>query len=260
MSYTHRQKYNARCEIPPPITGRLPPKIQYPILRPIISQLDYRTAARSLDGLFTRLSEIATQAKFNLDITPPSQTSILQPDLAHKSSENTPFVETLLRSLTSSVHASASVSVPATSTTLRITLRTHSHGTEYSISIASCVAQSPLSSVPKDSTFNALADLEHAVCHFLLLDLVHLAAQTVDAPASADGGWDVSSAHAGELKTVPTLDGIYAMIQIDLSRERLELVSRDTEEEGMRFTWDGKDGVVRRGFVEELELLRFRTW
>ena len=214
LSHAHRQNYNRRTQLPPPLTDRKLSRPIYSILRPLLALLQQHSAIRKLDSFTNDLRLILANA--NLVITVENPRAVLDiSSVLYPVSTKLPLVEALANVVSAPLQSQLTIKVPAALSELRIHIRTHIQGSEYKVeSITS--SSSSLSEMQPETILNSLEEAEDHILHLVMLSLISVI-------SNDDLKWKVVSAHEGRLSTEEELDGLHKDLSLTLDREALRI-------------------------------------
>ena len=218
LTHAHRESLNRRSQPPPPLTERRAQRPLYPILRPILVHLQYRSALTDLEYFLSRLGTVLAKAKLSWTWDNSSSAQDTMKTLSPTLQPNQPFVEGLIKSLHTPLQGSIALSLPSTSSRLTIQTRTHAMGTEYKVDVSASNANSPLSIISQESHFSSISNVEDHIRHLLSLDLVSLIETSPDS-----GNWIIASPHTGQLRIDRVSDGRGHILELSMDGEALKL-------------------------------------
>ena len=218
LSHAHQQTANRRCQPPPPLVERKPPRPLYSILRPILAHLQHRSISNGVQEFLEGLSRVLARAGLNLTIDNSKSGMGLSKILNSTANARQPYVEALVSSMSAPLHSSMLLNLPTTTSQLALFIRTNTMGTEYKISVNTALPDTPLSSLPAESYFTTTADMEDHIMHLLTLDLMSLIETSPQG-----GGWSATSPLTGQLSIDIGVDGYSRLLALSLGRDRLEL-------------------------------------
>lgn len=219
LSHAHRQNLRRR---PPVIKEGETPRQVYSILRPIIENLQQRSALQQLKQFLDRLSETLSSAalslKIELPITPyklPSRTS----------SAAVSSTEALINSITIPLRSAFTVHLPSSNTIINLETITSIpliSGTRFQISV---LVTSPGSNMSTSSiTTSSFLQLKDNFLNLVQWDIL-------DYLVSRDEGWKITAPHAGQIERSRV--GVQERIVLKL------------EEDSLRMDW-ARVGIVGR--------------
>ena len=248
LCHAHRQRYNHRAKPPPPLTARKEQRIATPILLPILSHLQHRSAFRSLRSFLGGLAAIFSAAGLELGLGYPVDDFGLSGFTSLGKAHGTPLVEALVQTLCNTLASNTEVISPSKAITFTVGVRTHSMGTEFTVAKELGATRVELEEDNREESFTSLMAAEEYLCHFLAVDLL------LEIEKS-NSKWLVESPHSGTLSTEQTMDGDYHALSIKLDRDRLALDWSASSGGGPReesLVWghgDG-DGKPGNGFMD----------
>lgn len=212
LSHAHRQNLRRRSQRPPVIKEGETPRPVYSILKPIVENLQHRSALQQLKQFLDRLSETLSAAalslKIELPITPyklPSATS----------SAAVSSTEALISSLTIPLRSAFTVHLPSSNTTINLETFTSFpliSGTRFQTSVLVSPPRSNIStsSIPTSSFLQLKDNFLHLVQWDILEYLV-----------SRDEGWKITAAHAGQIER--SREGVQERIVLNLGEDGLTM-------------------------------------
>ncbi|MCJ1484759.1 RNA polymerase II mediator complex subunit [Schaereria dolodes] len=248
LSHAHRQNLNRRSQPPPPLTERRPPRPIYSILRPILAHLQHHSVQKSTQSFLQQIIGIFSKAGLVLDIKESTNSFDLSAISKAAITSGAPLASTLVSSLSAPLHSSTALNLPSASALASacITLhtRTHVYGTEYKATIDSSLPNSTLSSLPQESHFASVEELETHVLHLLMVDLV-------DTLERSEGvrRWKAENAHLGTLMSSGEGKKGGKGLTVIVARGRLEIKWTSLGERG-----SGGSHVWRVDGIEDKEM------
>ncbi len=199
LSYAHHQNLARRSQPPPPIRETKPPRLIYPILKPILEIMRHRSDVQSARTFLENLGKNLLEAKLNFQI----EGSKISPGLAKlpslATSTSTSATKALVNSLITPLRSSIKTHLPSNVTALKLELHTNflppTMGTNYQATIISCPPASPLANLPQIMHFSSPSALEDHILHILTLDLLSV----ISTNPATGSELTIASPHDGQL-------------------------------------------------------------
>lgn len=212
LSHAHRQNLRRRSQRPPVIKEGETPQPVYSILRPIVENLQHRSASQQLKQFLDRLSETLSSAalslKIELPITPytlPSRTS----------SAAVSSTEALISSLTVPLRSTFTVHLPSSNTIINLETITSIpliSGTRLQSSV---LVSSPGSNISTSAiTTSSFLQLKDNFLNLVQWDIL-------DYLVSRDEGWKITAPHAGQIERSRV--GVQERIVLKLEEDSLRM-------------------------------------
>ena len=249
LTHAHRQTYNRRTQLPPPLTNRKVQRPIYSILRPVLALLQQHSAMRRLESFTNNLRFILESA--NLVITAESPGAVL--DISSVLSpvpKKLPLVEAFINVVSAPLISRFTIKLPAASSELRAHVRTHIQGSEYKVE-SFVSTSSSLSGMQPETIWYSLEEVEDHILHLIMLSLVSMISHD-------DSKWKIMSANEGQLSTGEELDGPHRFLSLSLDREGLRLSYIGAKATGMPLEsshyWT-REIMSRTGLLETIKSL-----
>lgn len=220
LSHAHRQNLRRRSLPPPRITENKIPRPMYAIIRPIVENLQHRSAVSSLQTFLNHVAEPLLAAGLTLGIDEPTCPYHLK-HLLNTAAPSVLVTEACINALIIALQSSITIYLPSGQTTIKLEVHTclqHPFsGTSLQSSILICQPGSAIAGMPKSTQSISLAAFEHHVLHLIQLDILSLVASSGDTGDS----WTTVSPHAGQLGRTNRSTGINDRISISLGKDHL---------------------------------------
>ncbi|MCJ1464181.1 RNA polymerase II mediator complex subunit [Pseudocyphellaria aurata] len=222
LSHAHRQNLRRRSLPPPRITENKIARPVYTIIRPIVENLQHRSAVNSLQRFLNNVAEPLLAAGLTLGIDEPTCPYHLK-HLLTTAAPSVLVTEACLNALDIALQSSITIYLPSGQTTIKLEVHTclqHPYsGTSLQSSILICQPGSTIAGMPKSTQSISLAAFEHHVLHLIQLDILSLIASSRDTGDS----WTNVSPHTGQLGRMNRSTGINDRISILLQEDYLNL-------------------------------------
>lgn len=215
LSHAHRQNLHRRSQRPPVIKEGETPRPIYPILKPIVENLQYHSTLKQLKQFLNRLNETLSAAALSLKIEVPTTPYKLPSTTLSAAISST---EALISSLTIPLQSVFIIQLPSSKTIIKLETLTSFQplisGTQFQTSV---LVSSPRSNISTSSiSTSSFLQLKENFLHMVKLDILEYL-------VSRDDGWKTTLVHAGQIKR---------------SREgRQERIVLHLEEGGLRMDW-----------------------
>lgn len=233
LSYAHRQNLQRRTQIPPPLTTKKRPVLEYQLLRPILAYLQHSSHVQSLRSFLRDLYRILKSAGLKSEYTAAPFASL---DLSRKGAGgHISAVESLVKHFLDPLESRFSGTMANQTSTFNAKVRTNlsgpSLGTEYEFSIR--LPNFPHTQPP--SRVGLKDEVEAVIRHLITLDLTTFissisknasngrAAATAAATSERLLVWEAPFAHHGELVALSPSTQRTKKLSLHLSRTELTL-------------------------------------
>lgn len=220
LLHAHRQNLHRRSLPPPRITENKTPRPVHAILRPIVENLQHRSAMDSLQKFLNQVSEPLLAAGLNLGIEEPTSPYHLKTSLT-TTAPSISVTEAFINALAIPLQSSITISLPSGLTTVKLEIRTSLQhpfwGTTLQSSILSSQSGSTMARIPQLMQTTSPAALEDHVLHLVQLDILSLLASSRD----IGDKWTIVSPLAGLLDRTNKSTGISDRISISVGKDHL---------------------------------------
>ncbi|MCJ1261101.1 RNA polymerase II mediator complex subunit [Lobaria immixta] len=220
LSHAHRQNLRRRSLPPPRITENKIPRPIYTILRPIVENLQHRSATKSLQKFLNQVTETLLAAGLNLQFDEPTSPYSLKKPL-NTTSPSVSITEAFINALTTPLQSSITVHLPSGLTTIKLEVHTSLQqpfsGTNLQSSILLSQPLSTIAGMPQSMQSTSPTAIEDHVLHLIQLDILSLVASSHD----AGDNWMIVSPHAGQLGRTNRNTGISDRCSISVGKDHL---------------------------------------
>lgn len=221
LSHAHRQNLRRRSLPPPRITENKTPRPVHAILRPIVENLQHRSALNSLQKFLNQVSEPLLAAGLKLGIEEPTSPYHLKTPLTTTTAPSISITEAFINALTSHLQSSITIHLPSGLTTVKLEVHTSLQhppwGTILQSTILLSQSGSTIAGIPQSMKTTSAAALEGHILHLVQLDTLSLLASSRD----IGDNWTIVSPHAGLLGRTNKSSGIRDRISISLGKDHL---------------------------------------
>ena len=250
LSHAHRQNYNRRTHLPPPLTERKPARPVYWILRPLLGLLQQQAALKTMGTFLETLRIICDNAGLKFTLKIPTSVLGLLTQLDLKESLAIPLVEQLGNLISGPLQANYVVTLPSVSSQLQVHVRTYLMGPEYKVNVTA-PSHSPLFNIPHEMLFGSSQEVQDYILHLLMLDLVAMI-------YAGNKKWKIMSLHEGQLSTDPSVDGQRQLLTLSVKQDMLMLqcrsITKAGEIEEVEVSWS-PEFLGKQGLMDEVKTI-----
>lgn len=256
LSHAHRQNLHRRSQIPPPLRETKPQRPLYALLKPVIEYLQHQSHAASLQHFLNNLHKTLLAAGLAFSFSPPTFPHNFAAFSTTSDNPTNSVVESLLQSLTSPLHSTATLHLPTTPTTATIDMHTTllppHHSTIYTLTLHGPPPSTALAALPTPTHLTTLSTLKNHILHILTLSILQHTVSTFPT-------WHApSTSHGSTLSRTKEKSQLAEKASIDLTEEIMNLKWwRGAGGEWRCVSWyasadegHGDDGVEKRTFDE----------
>ena len=223
LSHAHRQNLRRRSQAPPPIAEKQTPRPVYTVLRPIVENLQHRSASSSLSQVLTRLVKILKAAGLTIKVDNPTSPYKSHQMLLKGNNSSVSMTEDFIDALTIPLQSSYRVHLPTALTVIKIDIHTSLQppfsGTSFQLTSLSSVPGSKITTMPPSLYSSSFTDVEGHLLHHMQLDILSLIASNPD----PKGKWTIGAAHAGRMTRRNKARDSLDQITVTLVQDHLSL-------------------------------------
>ncbi|KAJ5151578.1 hypothetical protein N7492_009873 [Penicillium capsulatum] len=216
LAFAHRQNLHRRIQIPAPLTTKRRPTPEYHLIRPALAYLQHLSHVRWLEAFLDDIQEVLRASCLDIPEYTTNTFSGQKPTSA-------PTLESLVGQFLTPIESVFQGGLRSARGSFRVAVRTNlsapPFGTQFDVSFS----YSPISDLKSPGQMGLPFEVESAIAHFLLLDVV-CSVSSKDLPngdKESTRNWKPIYPHLGELLLPSDNPEKHKKLKISLSRHGL---------------------------------------